>query len=243
MFRPKRKSIPLLRYTEQNPQFKETGHEASVLSVAFSRDGGTLKSGDATGSVLFWDLSTIGINPSGALILADNQQQQVSEENNRGDGTSARNSEQSVVDTQQKTAPMETDNSREQKSDKMRPQIDVDGDYPRTVDSAKRTATITGSIVDDTGVAAAKIKGPKIQQEIELSPTNSFQEEISLEEGDNEFTITATDVSGKESDPEVITIYREPTPPEIDGHETLHWMQTILPEFGGSSIESCCSGY
>ena len=76
------------------------------------------------------------------------------------------------------------------------------------------------TVVDDTGVADAKIKGPKIQQEIELSPTNSlkissFREEISLEEGDNEFTITATDVSGKESDPEVITIYREPTPPEI----------------------------
>ena len=58
-----KKIDPIQHFTQKHPEFSGTGHgeKAEVLSVAFSNDGKTLMSGDATGFVLLWDLSKIDI--------------------------------------------------------------------------------------------------------------------------------------------------------------------------------------
>ena len=52
---------PIQHFTQKHPEFSGTAHgkKTEVLSVAFSNDGKTLMSGDATGLVLLWDLSKI----------------------------------------------------------------------------------------------------------------------------------------------------------------------------------------
>ena len=196
---------PIERFKQKHPNFNGTGHgeNVKILSVAFSDDGKTLMSGDETGLVLLWDLSTIDIDtgPSTDLIASKEVQEESKSTPQIGENSNQKNREQEIPTTVEKP-------------EKIKPEIAVE--YQRNVSERKRVVMISGTVKGDrNGIQLVTIDNKEIGIALEEASTYYFQTTVELEEeGDNTFTITATDNEGRTGSEE-FKIHRKPISPNI----------------------------
>ena len=196
---------PIERFKQKHPNFNGTGHgeNVKILSVAFSDDGKTLMSGDETGLVLLWDLSTIDIDtgPSTDLIASKEVQEESKSTPQIGENSNQKNRKQEIPTTVGKP-------------DKIKPEITVK--HPRNVAEGKKVEVISGTVKGDrNGIQRVTIDNKEIGIALEEAFTYYFQTTVRLEEeGDNTFTITATDNEGRTSSEE-FKIHRKPISPNI----------------------------
>ena len=196
---------PIERFKQKHPNFNGTGHgeNVKILSVAFSDDGKTLMSGDETGLVLLWDLSTIDIDtgPSTDLIASKEVQEESKSTPQIGGNSNQKNREQEIPTTVEKP-------------EKIKPEIAVE--YQRNVSERKRVVMISGTVKGDrNGIQRVTIDNKEIGIALEEAFTYYFQTTVELEEeGDNTFTITATDNEGRTGSEE-FKIHRKPISPNI----------------------------
>ena len=196
---------PIERFKQKHPNFNGTGHgeNVKILSVAFSDDGKTLMSGDETGLVLLWDLSTIDIDtgPSTDLIASKEVQEESKSTPQIGENSNQKNREQEIPTTVEKP-------------EKIKPEIAVE--YQRNVSERKRVVMISGTVKGDrNGIQLVTIDNKEIGIALEEAFTYYFQTTVHLEEeGDNTFTITATDDEGRTGSEE-FKIHRKPISPNI----------------------------
>jgi WD40 repeat protein len=197
---------PIERFKQKHPNFNGTGHgeNVKILSVAFSDDGKTLMSGDETGLVLLWDLSTIDIDtgPSTDLIASKEVQEESKSTPQIGGNSNQKNREQEIPTTVGKP-------------EKIKPEITVK--HPRNVAEGKKVEMISGTVKGDrNGIQRVTIDNKEIGIALEEAFTYYFQTTVRLEEeGDNTFTITATDNEARTEIKEFI-IHRKPSPPIIE---------------------------
>ena len=191
---------PIQRYNTKYPQSKDKyiGHEDAVLSVAFSDDGNTLKSGDATGVILLWNLSTIDITANPNLILAyKNEKEKIVQNANR---QKAETSDQDLKQhTPIATVPNNTDSP-----------ILLD-DFESSVRANVSTYDLSGKINAENAPYKVKINDTDAEM---LPDGKHFEASVALNEGANPIIIVATDKNG-ESFRRNIEIERKPKPDKI----------------------------
>ena len=214
---------PIQRYNTKYPQSKDKyiRHEDAVLSVAFSDDGNTLKSADATGAILLWNLSTIDITSNPNQILAYNEQQKTSQNANRQQAEiSDQDSKQhtATATVTRKPVPKTVTRDDTESAENTEPRLPATSDFPIVLDefdsSVKANVSsyvLSGKVDAKNGPFKVKINNTDAEM---LQDGQHFEGSVELNEGTNPIIIVATDKNG-ESLRRNIEIERKPKPDRI----------------------------
>ncbi len=98
--------------------------------------------------------------------------------------------------------------------DTIPPQIVIDSPLSRSAQLTGDQLTIEGSVTDDSGIAEVRINNMQVM----VSEAGTFAVPVSLDLGDNEIRIIATDMSGHIGT-ELLTVHRKDTPSDREGPE------------------------
>ena len=192
------------------------GHRNRVTSVVFSPDGKTLASGSRDGTILVWDLSYFDIenllvanasnipdspkieklkNPISSVLQDFLEEPGSTTSKLEEPGSTTSKLEEPGSTTSKLEEPGSTTSKRKNLpllQEPTPPTIYLNIPPMQVVRSTVENFTIQGSVTDDNGIDKVKVNG----KEVTVTEKGKFNGPVRLNYGNNEITVTATDVQG-----------------------------------------------